>query len=204
MKKEKRKLKRANRIGRIICLFSVLFLSLALGAVLYFGKDNTHNPNSLSLAKGREGKEQPDNTDSKGQGEISPQPSQTSNNLTVLLIGTDKRPTDKSIGNTDTLIVVNMDSNSGRTELLSVPRDTQVSFPRYGIAKINAIARLGNSVQALKTNLEELLGQPIDGYVLTNFAGFKDIINTLGGITVNVEKNMYYQTGDTEDGIINL
>lgn len=208
MKKNKQKLNRINKLSLTICLFSVIFLSLALGLALYLGKANTYNSNSLPLAEAT-GKEQQqlnnvNNTDSKGQGEAAPQPNATPNNLTVLLIGTDKRPTDKSMGNTDTLIVVHVDSNSDRTELLSVPRDTKVKFPGYGTQKINAIARLGKGPQAIKTSLEELLGQPIDGYILTNFAGFKDIINTLGGITVNVEKNMYYQTGDAEDGIINL
>ncbi len=50
----------------------------------------------------------------------------------------------------------------------------------------------------------ELTGVPLDGYVLTNFDGFKSIVDTLGGITVYVEKDMYYETGDKTDGVINL
>lgn len=206
--KNKQKLSPKYRIGLTICLLSIIFLSLGFALRLYLGEENTRNTNSLPLAEAT-GNEQlqsnnAKNINSTNLGEAAPQPNATANSLTVLLIGTDKRPTDKSIGNTDTLIVVHVNSNYGRTELLSVPRDTKVNLSEYGAQKINAIARLGKGPQAIKTALEELLGQPIDGYIQTNFAGFRDIINTLGGITVNVEKNMYYQTGDAEDGIINL
>ncbi|MCQ2019452.1 LCP family protein, partial [Clostridium butyricum] len=67
-----------------------------------------------------------------------------------------------------------------------------------------AAARIGNGLKTTSEIIEQLIGQRIDGYVLTNFAGFKEIINTLGGITVNVEKDMYYVTGDKTDGLINL
>lgn len=124
--------------------------------------------------------------------------------LTLLLLGTDKRPTDKCIGNTDTLIVTRINTDSGQIALLSVPRDTEVDIPGFGKGKVNAVARMEKGPQSTKSELEQLLGLQIDGYILTNFAGFKDIIDTLGGVTLNVEKNMYYETGDAEDGIINL
>lgn len=88
--------------------------------------------------------------------------------------------------------------------MLSIPRDTQVNIPGYGKEKINAAARLGKGLITTQSLVEEITGQPIDGYVLTNFNGFKKMIDTLGGITVTVEKDMYYVTGDKEDGTINL
>jgi len=124
--------------------------------------------------------------------------------FTVLLIGVDQRPSEKSISNTDTLLVADVNTIDGQITLLSIPRDTQVMIPGYGKEKINAAARLGKGLKTTKALVEEITGQPIDGYVLTNFIGFKTIIDTLGGITLNVEKDMYYVTGDKEDGIINL
>jgi len=122
----------------------------------------------------------------------------------VLLIGVDQRPNEKTFSNTDTLLVASINTVNGQVALLSIPRDTQVNIPGYGKEKINAAARLGKGLKTTKALVEEIIGQHIDGYVLTNFAGFKTIIDTLGGITLNVEKDMYYVTGDEQDGIINL
>lgn len=124
--------------------------------------------------------------------------------FTVLLVGVDQRPGEKSFSNTDTLLVANINTVNGQVSLISIPRDTQVNIPGYGKEKINAAARLGEGLKTTKALVEELTGQPIDGYVLTNFKGFKTMIDTLGGVTLTIEKDMYYVTGDAEDGIINL
>lgn len=124
--------------------------------------------------------------------------------FTVLLVGVDRRSGEKSIGNTDMLLVASINTVNGHVALLSIPRDTQVIIPGYGKEKINAAARLGKGLKTTRALVAEIIGQPIDGYVLTNFAGFKKIIDTLGGVTLTVEKDMYYVTGDVEDGVINL
>jgi len=124
--------------------------------------------------------------------------------FSVLLIGVDQRPNETTISNTDTLLVASINTENGQVTLLSIPRDTQVNIPGYGKGKINAAARLGKGLKTTEALVEELIGQPIDGYVLTNFTGFKSIIDTLGGITLTIDKDMYYVTGDKEDGIINL
>lgn len=124
--------------------------------------------------------------------------------LTILLAGVDRRQGEESMSNTDTMIIAQLDPQVAQIRLLSVPRDTQVEIPGYGKGKISAVARLGKGMKTTKTLLEKVCGQPIDGYVLTNFAGFKDIIDTLGGINLTVEKDMYYVTGDNQDGVIDL
>lgn len=124
--------------------------------------------------------------------------------FTVLLVGVDRRPGDTTLSNTDTLIVASVNTVNGKVALLSIPRDTQVTVPGGGKEKINAAARVGQGIKTTTTLIEGLIGQSIDGYVITNFNGFKSIIDTLGGITLNVDKNMYYVTGDSSDGVINL
>lgn len=124
--------------------------------------------------------------------------------FTVLLVGVDQRPGDKALSNTDTLLVASVNTLNGKVALLSIPRDTQVTIPGYGKEKINAAARVGKGIKTTVALIEELIGHSIDGYMITNFNGFKSIIDTLGGITLNVEKNMYYETGDPSDGVINL
>lgn len=124
--------------------------------------------------------------------------------FTVLLVGVDRRPGDTTLSNTDTLLVARVNTVNGKVALLSIPRDTQVTVPGCGKEKINAAARVGKGINTTTALIEGLIGQSIDGYVITNFNGFKSIIDTLGGITLNVEKNMYYVTGDSSDGVINL
>lgn len=141
-----------------------------------------------------------------GQGGNSPDLSlvKSAGSFTVLLVGVDNRPGEQYISNTDTLILANLNPSTQRLSLLSVPRDTQINFPGHGLDKINAAARLGRGLNTTVSVMENLLNQPIQGYIEVNFAGFKQIVDTLGGITVTVEKNMYYVTGDKTDGIINL
>ncbi len=124
--------------------------------------------------------------------------------VTVLLVGMDNRPNEKFMGNTDSLIVASIDQKNKKMILLSVPRDTQVLLPGKGKEKVNALARLGKGIISTKEYIQELIGSPIDGYVMTNFQGFKNIVDSLGGITINVEKNMYYDTGDNKDRYIDL
>lgn len=124
--------------------------------------------------------------------------------LTVLLLGADTRPGDNSLGNSDTIIVAHVDSTQNRVAFLSIPRDTQITVPKYDKQKINAVARLENGREATVKIVEQLIGQKIDGFVQADFAGFKEIVDTLDGITINVEKDMYYETGDKQDGVINL
>lgn len=126
------------------------------------------------------------------------------NHFTVLLVGVDRRAGEKSMSNTDTLLMASINTISGKVALLSIPRDTQVSIPGYGKEKINAAARLGKGLSTTKSLIETLTGQKINGYVLTNFSGFKSMIDTLGGIVLTVEKDMHYMTGDKEDGVIDL
>jgi LCP family protein required for cell wall assembly len=124
--------------------------------------------------------------------------------VNILLVGVDRRPGEISLSNTDTLLVASINTENGKVALLSIPRDTQVMIPGHGKDKINAAARVGQGLKTTTALIEKLIAQPIDGYILTNFSGFKEIIDTLGGITITVEKNMHYVTGDKTDGVINL
>jgi LCP family protein required for cell wall assembly len=128
----------------------------------------------------------------------------TTDPLTVLLAGVDRRPGEEPISNTDCLLIAQVDPQTAQIRLLSIPRDIQVEIPGYGKGKINAVARLGKGLKTTEALLEKISGQPIDGYVLTNFTGFKGIIDTMGGIDLTVEKDMHYNTGDSQDGVIDL
>lgn len=125
-----------------------------------------------------------------------------SKRISVLLIGADQRPGEEKF-NTDSLILASIDPSRQRISMLSIPRDTKVSIPGHSNIKINSIVALTN-IETLQDVVSDLTGIPVTSYIQTNFSGFKQIIDTLGGITVDVEKDMYYETGDNTDGYINL
>lgn len=123
--------------------------------------------------------------------------------VSFLLIGADKRPGDNSF-NADSLIVVSVDPDTKIISMLSIPRDTRIPLGSNAFVKINSVPML-RGIPELKNQVTELTGIPLDGYVLTNFEGFKTIIDTLGGITIYVEKRMGpFHTGDKVDGLIDL
>lgn len=129
-------------------------------------------------------------------------PSKAADRINVLLIGTDSRPGDSS-GNTDVLILASLDNLHKRIELMSIPRDSKVTFPNGNQGKINQSLSLGGPQLTIQL-VESLLHQPVDYYALTRFNGLVNMIDTIGGLQINVKERMYYNTGDKQWNLIDL
>lgn len=105
----------------------------------------------------------------------------------------------------DTMMVVSIDPNTKKVAMLSVPRDLYVKIPNYGWSKINAADAIGEQAGAGKgpllsrTVIQNVLGIPIHYYARVDFSGFKQAINTVGGVDINVPKSLYdpYYPGGT-------
>ena len=116
--------------------------------------------------------------------------------VNVLIIGTDERENEPS--RSDTLILASLFPDEKQIKLLSIPRDTRVNIPgRKGFEKVSHAHAYGQADLAVKT-VEGFLDTNIDFYIKTNFEGFKNIIDHLGGITLNVEKRMLYPEEDID------
>ena len=113
----------------------------------------------------------------------------------IVVMGVDERSDD--VGRSDTLFVVMFDSSNKSASLLSVPRDTRVRIDGHGWDKINHAYAYGGRELTQKT-VEELLGIKINNYVMVDFKGFTGLVDAIGGIDIDVEKDMYYH--DTWDG----
>jgi len=137
----------------------------------------------------------PDTILNAGEEEES-QPVIQGERLNVLLLGIDARQ-GETMARTDTIILASVDPESKLMSLLSIPRDTRVNIPRHGWDKINSAALYGGPQMSMKV-VSDLLGISVKHYVLTNFSGFKDIVDALGGVTIDVERNMYHE--DITDG----
>ena len=118
----------------------------------------------------------------------------------ILLLGVDERQDD--VGRSDTMIVASVNFATRKIGLISVPRDTLVNIPSRGEQKLNHAFAYGGE-QSTKFLIEKLLDIKIDNYIVVNFKAFKNIIASIGGIDVDVEKDMYYRDDyDGPDGFI--
>ncbi|MGC1211395.1 MAG: LCP family protein [Micromonospora sp.] len=114
----------------------------------------------------------------------------------ILMLGSDSRDPEKTSGSrTDTIIVAHLPADRKSAQLISIPRDTWVSVPRSADgqhggrdAKINAAFAWGG-VPLMVQTVEKFTGVRIDHVAMIDFAGFKDIIDALGGVEVDVEKS---------------
>lgn len=111
--------------------------------------------------------------------------------VNILLIGID-RLSDNSY-RTDTMVVMSINKNTGSVTLISIPRDLYVFIPQWTMQRINTAYTHGNSVgypgggaSLLIQTILYNLGLPIHYHVRVDFAGFKQIVDTLGGIDVPV------------------
>ena len=96
--------------------------------------------------------------------------------------------TDEGGGNTDTIMVASFDTAAGTVGVVSIPRDTLVdrSFP-----KINGIyAREG--IEGLREAVTDLMGIPIDYYVIVGLNGFQRLVNAVGGVDFYIPCDMNY------------
>jgi LCP family protein required for cell wall assembly len=89
-------------------------------------------------------------------------------------------------------MLAHIDFQNRSANILSIPRDTLVSIPGYKRKRrINAANALGGPELAQAT-ITDFLGVSPDYYMLTNFQGFAKAIDDIGGVTINVDKQLDY------------
>ena len=106
---------------------------------------------------------------------------------------------------TDTILLASIDPVNNKIDLLSIPRDLWVQIPGYGYHKINEAYYDGkqyskstnnttkkrDGLKLVDQSLEPILGVPIHFHVLVNFKAFKEAVNAIGGIMVDVPERLY-------------
>jgi len=107
----------------------------------------------------------------------------------MVLMGSDARP-GETRARSDSLMVARIDPKSKKIQMISIPRDSRVNIPGYGIQKINAAAAWGGPTLVIKT-VKELTGLPISHFVNLNFNGFRDVVDAIGGVWIDVPQDIY-------------
>ncbi|MBE0428826.1 MAG: LCP family protein [Thermoleophilia bacterium] len=165
--------RRRGRWGRraAIFLLFLLIVALALAGFFYWRLDrevrasNARVPDDVAPVLARPA------------GSISSTP------VNILFLGTDQRPGEPA--RADTILLMRVNGRSKTMSQLSIPRDTLADIPGYGEEKINSAYAYGGPSLMIEA-VEDLTGIPIHHFVELDFAGFPAIVDTLGGVDINV------------------
>ncbi len=126
---------------------------------------------------------------------------------------------DKAENLTDVMMVASFISTNGKINLISIPRDTYVSFKGDSLKELRKVNKgapsymKANSIyaytkksgmQILKSSIEDMLGIKIDYYVKVDLDAFKKIVDAVGGIYFDVPKGGLRYSDPTQNLYINL
>ncbi|WP_432843662.1 LCP family protein [Dactylosporangium sp. CA-092794] len=130
------------------------------------------------------------------QGDRPEKAPEAKNAMNFLLLGSDTRDPDNQNGSrSDTIIVLHLDKDHKKAQMVSIPRDTYVFIPKsqtsqYGNtnAKINASYAWGGVPLVVQT-VEKFTGVRLDHVVIVDFSGFREIVDALGGVEIDVSQS---------------
>ena len=111
-------------------------------------------------------------------------PGQWKDTTFVLLIGSDERPGLEGARG-DGLHVVGLNSSQGKATILNIPRDTWVEIPGQGQGRVNEAYRFGGAQLQAQT-VSNLIGAPISYVLTTTFGGLVSMVDSLGGLEVDI------------------
>lgn len=153
------------------------------------------------------------NASKENDGDTAAPAEQRKDCYTFLLVGIDRGGL-----NTDTMMIVTFDAKENKISIGQLPRDTYINNS-YSLHKLNAVVPYGYSaairagktrdealkagIKALEDTIKKTFGVPINRHIVIDLAGFKTLVDELGGVEVNVPENMYY-SDPYQDLYINL
>ncbi|HOO56492.1 MAG TPA: LCP family protein [bacterium] len=167
---QKRKLKSGNRKWYVYVLsFLIALCIMTAGVVIYIWKVNPGVPTLVIWSK-EEGR-------LEGITEFN-----------LLVAGLDEVDGTKR---SDTIMVMHVSLTDKFANVVSIPRDTRVMIPGYRMDKINSAYARGG-VDLLVRTVEDFLGTEINFYCILRLDAVKSIIDSMGGVDLDIEKNLYY------------
>ncbi|MBI5030179.1 MAG: LCP family protein [Chloroflexi bacterium] len=115
--------------------------------------------------------------------------------VNFLIMGIDRRATESCPCRSDTMMLATLDPKTATAGLVTIPRDLYVPIPGYGEQRINTALFIGardklpgGGPALAKKTIEYNFGRQIHYYVIVDFNGFRRVVDTLGGIEINVPK----------------
>ncbi|MEA3400091.1 MAG: LCP family protein [Armatimonadota bacterium] len=116
---------------------------------------------------------------------VLPEPFPGRNKITVLIVGADERPELGDKGRSDTMILLFVNPRTNQAAMLSIPRDLYVRIPGHGRDRINHAFYFGG-VDLIRETVEDEFEVDIDYWAKVNLANFVEIVDSLGGVEIDV------------------
>jgi polyisoprenyl-teichoic acid--peptidoglycan teichoic acid transferase len=115
---------------------------------------------------------------------------------TILLIGSDHRAgTPYTDARTDTMLLVRLNASSSTINVMSMPRDLQVTIPGVGVSKLNAAYSAGGPNLLISTIKQNVFpGFQPNHIIDVNFGGFADLVNAIGCVYSDIDHRYYNQS----------
>ncbi|MGF1473798.1 MAG: LCP family protein [Rubrobacteraceae bacterium] len=212
---ERRRVYRRRRIGALVVIAAFLLLVLVVTGIipLFRGSETgrvsaeTASSNQeLSRNAGKEaggdlsGSTEPDAEEQTAAEAGGERPTEAARGevaktgadpLNVLVLGVDRRPEESFVegSRADIVMVVRIIPRSGSVKMLSIPRDLMVEIEPGAEDRVNAAYAYGGVEQA-SWAVEQITGVTLDRYAVVDFEGFEDIVNAVGGLTVEIQGEM--------------
>jgi LCP family protein required for cell wall assembly len=199
----KRRASRPSLRNQLLMIFGIL--ALAGGAfytalVVVTQVDHIFFPDSEIHISGIPGVDQLPGVDAEGNSGEAATGDEGGRRQYILVMGLDRRPSDgEEPTRTDTMFLLMVDPVSDTARGLAMPRDLWVHIPiddtpgNYIDDRINTAYRWGannnwegGGIGTVERTVENLLGIEIDHYVMIDFDGFREVVNLLGGIDIDV------------------
>ena len=114
----------------------------------------------------------------------------------ILVLGVDSRDGDGWATRADSIMLIGIDPNRLQVTMMSIPRDLSISVPDYGLQRINTVNALGEQEEPgrgpalMKAGIKESFGVDAERYIRLDFNGFIGLIDAVGGVTINVERQL--------------
>ncbi|ACD54011.1 LytR family transcriptional regulator [Clostridium botulinum] len=125
---------------------------------------------------------------------IEPTKVSTNKPVNILLLGTDigdpSQPNNNAIKRTDTIMVLNYNPKEKKLQVVSIPRDTLIDVNGKNL-KINSAYAIGGE-KRVKSEVEKLLNISINYIAKIDYNAFREFIDAIGGIKMQIERNMIY------------
>lgn len=113
--------------------------------------------------------------------------------IEVLVLGVDAEDNEEAKNSrTDTMMVLKYYAKTNTIKGISIPRDTKAEIEGHGEEKINHAHAYGGPELSIET-VNKLLGTNIDYYVRVNYKVVKEVVDTIGGVEVDVPMDMNYE-----------
>lgn len=124
----------------------------------------------------------------------------------IVIMGLDSREGEGYIARTDSIMLLGVNPAQLRVSLLSIPRDVFIDVPGYGMERINTVNVLGEVEAAgsgptlLTSALEADFGIDLNRYLRLDFRAFIELIDAVGGVTIDVDRVVVDDAYPTADG----